>query len=244
MNPLPTTKEQPSKSIAHVLDSGNAFTALRAAIEEAPEILSGALGTIIPGSLPLVRIVHAALKMNALKQIFVELEELRKKGAIDETFLKSDPAQACLADLLEAIDKTSPDPERLKAIKTAFLRVIQQGETGKSAAHAQEVLRMVYGLSAREIVVMATIHSMGSGGEVTAATWINDVANASGLMRSEIIEEIEHILTEKRLLFYRVMGTNGEGNHNRYGRIQHWGQKNRFTQLGLEVCQYILDLPA
>lgn len=232
-----TKKENPSSDISKVTDGLNVFDALKAAAKaigtESPEILTGVLATVLPPVLPIVRLFHAGAKNNLIKQIVIEVEEFRKKGAINEDYLKTDEAHACFSDLLDSIDKISPDPQRYDAIRTAFLKALERRETGHSAPHAQQLLRVIYELSSGEIVVLATIYGMGSpGGRQAANVWLSEVANKSGILRSEIVEEIEMSLMDKRLIALR----GDVADPKRYQNIIQWGVRNRLTSLGQEVC--------
>jgi hypothetical protein len=236
-------KEKPSTSLVPAAGPIDSLALLKKAIEESPEILTGVLGTLIPGALLPARLFHAGLKGQFAKQLTVELEEFRKKGQINEDYLKSEPAAACFSDLLDFIDRISPDPERYKAIREAFLRTMRRGEMGKGAVYAQQLLRIVYELSAGEIVVLATVYKMGSGGEVTASFWLNDVANRSNILRSEIVEGIERSLMEKRLILPRSTESAKSRPDFDYPYIKIWGQRNRLTILGQEVCELIQREP-
>lgn len=235
-------KEKPSTSIVPA-PSDNALTAFKAAIEQSPEILTGVLGTLLPGALIPARLFHAGMKGRLVHQLMVELEDFRKKGQINEDYLKSEPAAACFSDLLDHIDRISPDPERYKAIHEAFIRTIRRAEMGKNAPHAQQLLRVVYGLSASEILVLAAIYPMGNPNkEIRADSWLNEVANKSGLLRSELVEETEYELIQKRLIHSRIDRAN---NPAHVTVINIWGMKNRMTILGQEVCELIMrtDIP-
>lgn len=233
-------KEQPSADISGATDGLNALDALKAAARalasESPEILTGVLANVLPSSLPLVRLFHAGAKQNFIKQLMVEAEELRKNGAINEDYLKTDEAHACFADLLDSIDKISPDPKRYEAIRLAFLKAMSRGQSGKAGVYAQQMLRTVYTLSAGEIVVLATIYKMGTGGNDQINVWLSEVANASGILRTEIVEGIESALMEKRLILPRV--DEPKTYPLRIERIT-FGSKNRLTVFGQEICETI-----
>jgi hypothetical protein len=226
---------QPSRSIGNAADSPNVVDALKGALaataEQSPEILSGLLGAVCPPALIPIRIFHAGVKGHFLQQAMAELEALRKKGEIREEYLKSNEAAACMSDLLDYIDKISPDPKRYEAIRTAFLKILSQGETGKNAPHAQQLLRVIYELSAGEIAVLAAIFKMGgTAGSVSHKKWRSDVANQSGLLRTEIVMGIEEVLVGKRLVTPINTGMPSQ---------IIWGQQNRLTPLGVEVCEHI-----
>lgn len=235
-----TDKEKPSQEITRAADSPNAFVAfkgaMRAIYEESPEILTGVLGSVLPQALIPVRIFHATAKGQFLRQLMAETEELRKKGSIKEDFLKSEQAWACFSDLFDYLDKTSPDPKRLEAIKAAFLRILKNGSGADDSPHAQQLLRVVCELSAGEIAVLATLYRMGSGGQQPVRTWLADVANASRISSTEIVEGIEHTLIGKRIIFAR---DNGSPSFPPQTPMVIWGSRNRLTQLGIEVCEYM-----
>lgn len=233
-----TKKEKPSSDISKVTDGLNALDALKAAAKalgsESPEIATGVLSVVLPSALPVVRLFHAGAKMNLLKQVMVEAEEFRKKGKINEDYLKTDEAHACFSDLLDAIDKTPPDPKRYDAIRTAFLKIMGRAETGRGGVYAQQMMRAVYDLSAGEIVILATIYNMGNGANDQINVWHSDVASASGILRIEIVEGIEQTLMAKRLILPRV--DEPKTYPLRVERIT-FGSRNRLTIFGQEVCE-------
>ncbi len=230
------SQEKPSQDLVKAAGAPNALEAFKKAMgaicEESPEILTGIVGTIDQRLLIPVRMVHATLKGHFFTQLLVEMEEFRKKGQINEDYLKSDHAWACFSDLLDFVDKTSPDPKRLGAIKTAFLKILSDGAKGSKGPYEQQLLRIICGLSAGEIIVLAAVSKMGHGGQVAGNYWRAEVANASGLLRDEIVAEIDEELARKRL----ITPINGE-----IGNLVSWGHKNRLTVLGVEVCNFIRE---
>jgi len=234
--------EKASRDISQAADSPNALQAFKGAVkaisEESPEILTGILAQVLPPALIPVRMFHATAKGHFLKQLMIELEALRKTGQINEDYLKSEQAWACFSDLLDYIDKISPDPKRFEAIRNAFLRTLKGGATGHDAPYQQQILRVVCDLSAGEIVALAAIYKLGQNSpSMTVESWLCEVANASGLLRAEIVEGIEQSLMAKRLILSRKLP------HPQFPpetpKIE-WGQKNRLTVLGVEVCEKIV----
>lgn len=219
-------------------ESSNAFNAFRGAmqvIRENPAQFGVGLSGLADSRFALAgRLYQAAARGTFAQQIQAEVEEMIDEGTIKPAYLETDEAHACFADLLDSIDKMSPDPKRYDAIRTAFLRALGQGQTGKGGIYAQQMLRAIYELSAGEIVVLATIYHMGNGANDRIDSWLNDVANASGILRSEIVEGIEKTLMEKRLILPRVDEPKTYPRHTE--RISY-GSKNRLTTFGQEVCE-------
>lgn len=223
----------------HTPESPNAFYAFRGAMEAIranPAQFGVGLAGLADSRFALAgRLYQAAARGSFAQQLQVEIEELIKQGKVSQEYLKTNEAHACFADLLDSIDRISPDPKRYEAIRTAFLKVLQRGETGTHAPYAQQMLRIIYELSAGEILVLATAYTMSRGGEVTADSWLNDVANKSGILRSEIVEGIELSLMQKRLIHAR--STRSGAANFEYPYIKVWGLRSRLTTLGQEVCE-------
>ena len=223
----------------HTPDNPNAFLIFKgvtqAIIKDPASFAIGAVGKVNPALGYAGHAFRSVVRGEFHKRIVADVEQLIHENAIKQEYLESEQAHACFADLLDYIDKISPDPKRYEAIRTAFLKILGRGETGKQAPYAQQMLRVIYGLSAGEITVLGTIYNMGGGGRVNGDTWLNEVANKSGLLRSELVAEIEDSLLKKRLILKR--NDSRVVSEFNQGDVLKWGMRNRLTTLGQEVCE-------
>jgi hypothetical protein len=117
---------QKSPGLEVATQKGGLGNLLRAIGEDSPEILTGVLGEVVTGVYgPVagvaatvgVKVLHGALKGQGWRQIAAALQPLKNAGKIKEDFEDSDLGKACLAELLDAIEK-NPDPRRIQALKT------------------------------------------------------------------------------------------------------------------------------
>lgn len=226
----------PYENIEQAALAGSVSDVFRVISTQTPEIVAGLLMNRRPMIGKGIRLLLAGFKGAFLVELSRLVEEARKRGSIKDAYLASDPAKACFADLLDFVDKTSPDPKRFEAIRNVFLRILRQGETGTSAPYRQQMLRIVCDLSAGELVVLAAVYKLGTGANKNPESWRHEVANASGLLRAELVAGIEDGLVAKRLLLPLVSTPNefsGETTE------VAWGIRNRLTLLGQEVCEQV-----
>lgn len=235
MSDKPLTAAAGNNRLPSVLDVfDKAIDGLR---EKSVDLAIEAVGLFDPRIAFAGKVVQAAARGSFLQQLKEAIHGEAGAGRIKPEFLESEQAWACFADLLDYVDRISPDPERFRAIRQAFLRAMKQGETGKNAAYAQQMLRVIYELSAGELVVLASVYDLGHGASRRLESWLVDVANKSGILRTEIVETIEQSLMAKKLLLPRVAAP--ETFPPMVQEVQ-WGQRNRLTTLGQEVCEAIM----
>jgi hypothetical protein len=228
---------RPSLEVA--AEKGGLGNLMRAIGEDSPEILTTVLSTAVTAqyghaagvaATVAVKILHAALKGQGWRQVATTLEELKAKGKINEDFVDSALGKACLAELLEAIEK-NPDPRRVEALKNAFIRIATQPGKEAEAIYQQQILHMIGSLSSGEIVLLATMYRVGGSNLYTDAhQWLNDMAKETGFRDEGLVKLAEAPLMEKHLVLPRQYG-DGSG--------ISWGQHNRLTGLGERVCEFM-----
>ncbi|MGH9637466.1 MAG: hypothetical protein ACRD72_21745, partial [Candidatus Angelobacter sp.] len=179
-----------------------------------------------------VKVLHGALKGQGWRQIAGALQPLKDAGKIKEDFEDSDLGKACLAELLDAIDR-NPDPRRIQALKNAFLRIATQPGTDSEAVLQQQLLHMIGSLSSGEIVLLAAMYRVGDVRKYSSAQeWLTEMANETGFVDKGLVALAETPLMEKQLVIPRQHG-------DRSGVI--WGQRNRLTSLGERVCAFMQE---
>lgn len=226
-------------SLEAAAEKGGLGNLLRAIGEDSPEILTAVLSTAITAqyghaagvaATVVVKVLHAALKGQGWRQIATTLEELKTRGQIKEDFADSDLGKACLAELLDAIEK-NPDPRRVEALKNAFIRIATNPGKETEAIYQQQLLHMIGSLSSGEIVLLATMYRVGGANLYDGAhQWLNDMAKETGFRDEGLVKLSEAPLMEKHLVLPRRYG-DGSG--------ISWGQCNRLTGLGERVCEFM-----
>jgi hypothetical protein len=232
---------QKSPSLELAIEKGGLGNLIRAIGEDSPEILTAALGTAVTATYgPVagvaatfgVKLLHGALKGQAWSQIAVALQSLKTAGKIKEDFEDSDLGKACLAELLEAIDR-NPDPRRIQALKNAFLRIATQPGTESEAVHKQQILHIIGTLSSGEIVLLGTMYRVGGKSKYTSANeWLIEMARETGFVDEGLVGLAETPLMEKQLVLPRQYS-------DRSGIS--WGQRNRLTSLGERICTFMQE---
>ena len=229
-------------SLELAAEKGGLGNLIRAIGEDSPEILTAVLGaavTAIHGPVAGVaatfgvKLLHGALKGQGWSQIAVALQLLKTAGKIKEDFEDSDLGKACLAELLEAIDR-NPDPRRIRALKNAFLRIATQPGTESDAVHQQQLLHIIGTLSSGEIVLLGTMYRVGDKKNkyTSAAEWLNEMADTTGFLDQGLVTLAETPLIEKLLVLPRE--------HADRSGIS-WGVRNRLTSLGERVCTFMQE---
>jgi len=232
---------QKASSLEVAAETGGLGNLMRAIGEDSPEILTGVLGAAATAAYgPVagvaatvgVKVLHGALKGQGWRQIAAALQALKEAGKIKEDFEDSDLGKACLAELLDAIDR-NPDPRRIKALKNAFLRIATQPGTESEAIGQQQLLHVIGTLSSGEIVLLATMYHAGGARKYSSANeWLNEMANEAGFVDAGLVALAEAPLMEKHLVTPRQHG-------DRSGII--WGNRNRLTTLGEHVCAFMQE---
>jgi hypothetical protein len=232
---------QKAPSLELAVGKGGLGNLMRAIGEDSPEILTGVLGAAATAAYgPVaglaatvgVKVLHGALKGQGWRQIAAALQPLKDAGKIKEDFEDSDLGKACLAELLDAIDR-NPDPRRIQALKNAFLRIAMQPGTESEAVLQQQLLHIIGTLSSGEIVLLATMYRVGGVKKYSGAhEWLTGMANETGFVDAGLVALAETPLMEKQLVTPRQHG-------DRSGVI--WGQRNRLTSLGERVCAFMQE---
>lgn len=229
-----------SGSLERVAEEGGFVNLVKAIGEDSPEILTKTLGVAVGSILGTIageaamagtRIIHAAMKGQAWKQIASEFMKLKESGKISEDFVETDLGKACLLELLEAVDR-SPDPQRIRVIKNAFLRIAADPGSANDAAIQQQLLHLIGTLSSGEIILLASAFRVGGSNQYpNADKWLNDMAHETGFREEGLVEMAEIPLMEKRLIHPRTFADKSG---------VKWGQRNRLTSLGERVCRLMM----
>ena len=165
-----------------------------------------------------------------------EWKEFRDKGLIDPDYTESEQHKACLNELLDFLDKDSPDQVRFDAIKGIFLTAATERLSPRDSFLPQQYMQTCRSLSSGEVVVLKTIYEavqqdVWNHEEKGAGKWLRAVAERSGLQHVELVEVHERRLIEKNVLTPRMYGDESGIMSNYHGRL---------TDFGWELCRFIV----
>jgi hypothetical protein len=175
-----------------------------------------------------------------LKTLIDEWDQYREKGKIKDDYIRTEQHQECLQEMLDFLDKDSPDELRFSVLKKIFLVAATEAQSSRDSVLPQQYMRLCRALSGGEVLVLsATYHvaqhdfaiqKVAALKDSSASKWLAKIAEDSGLKYPELVEIHERNLIEKNLLTKRELG-------DRSG--VSLGEHYRLTGLGYEICQFL-----
>ncbi len=170
--------------------------------------------------------------LEALKK---EWECYIEKGRIKEDYTDSEQHQECLQEMLDFLDKDSPDERRFSILKAIFLGAATETKSNRNSVLPQQYMSLCRTLSSGEVLVLQstfTISETGYSSTTSANDWLKVVAEKSGLNTSELVEIYEKKLMEKNLLTNRT-------HPDKSGvEVRPW---YRLTPLAIQMCKFIKE---
>jgi len=191
---------------------------------------SGPKALVGPG----VRIVQGALKGNLLKRFAKEVEDLRKKGKIDDNFGDRKYGFQSWVELLNIIDEDTPDEDRLEALKAMFYSINRVKAADAEQIIGYQLFQIAKKLTSNELLVLKAVYELqnkekgvqGIGGFVQ---WAQAVSRQLGHSLTSLVDHADKALVENQLLTERFHA-------DRSGIAwPNW----RLTDLGLRFCENI-----
>jgi hypothetical protein len=190
---------------------------------------SGPKALVGPG----VRIVQGALKGNLLSQLAREVDDLRKKGKIDDNFGERKYGFQTWVELLNIIDEDTPDEDRLEALKAMFYAINKVNATDAEQILGYQLFQIAKKLTSNELLVLKAVYELqndktktGHGGFIE---WAQAVSKHLGHSLTSLIDHADKALVENQLLSERFFP-------DRSGI--HW-LNWRMTDLGVRFCENI-----
>lgn len=170
-----------------------------------------------------------------LRTLMDEWDYYREKGRIKDDYIQTEQHQECLQEMLDFLDKDSPDEVRFSVLKKIFLVAATEMKSMRDSVLPQQYMRLCRGLSAGEILVLSTTYHIAQNDvpkqiDSSAVNWLAKIAENSGLKYWELVEIHERNLIEKNLLTRREQA-------DRSG--VRLGKHYRLTGLGYKICQFI-----
>lgn len=172
-----------------------------------------------------------------LKALFIEWNQYKEKGRIKDDYITSEQHQVCLQEMLDFLDKDSPDERRFSILKAIFLGAATETKSTRDSVLPQQYMSLCRTLSSGEVLVLqATFAIAESGGTYSAKNnneWFKHIAEKSGLQTRELVEIHERKLIEKNLIMNRAR-TDGSIVYNAGGNF-------RLTPLAIQMCKFIKE---
>lgn len=182
---------------------------------------------------------QALRKGQFLSQFNREWKEFQDKGRIKEDYVSSEQHYCCFQEMLEFLDKDSPDKIRFETLKKIFFVAATDAQTEKEDVLPHEYMRVCRGLSSGELIVLGTAYRIAKEALPNemgqASEWVVLVAKESGLIHTALVEVHEEELMRKRLLTYRMTSGKTAIQVMPYFRL---------TDLAYEMCEYIAKYKA
>lgn len=168
-----------------------------------------------------------------LQTLLDEWNGYRAKGRISDDYASSEQHNACLQEMLDFLDRDSPDEIRFSLLKKIFLVAGTESVSTRESVLPQQYLSVCRSLTSGEVLVLLAAFEAGKKGpskEVPAEQWLQLIAEPSGLQYPELVAIHEVKLMDKNLITPRLHA-------DRSGVFL--GQHCRLTDLGYAICAYI-----
>ena len=169
--------------------------------------------------------------LNALAQ---EWDRLREKGRVKADYVSSEQHQECLQEMLDFLDRDSPDDLRFRMLKAIFLGAATETQSDRDSVLPQQYMSICRTISSGEALVLQATFAVAERGDATPSTsardWLQTIGKESGLVSHELVNIHEQKLITKNLLIRRV-NTDGSG--------VALGNHYRLTSLGMAICRFI-----
>jgi len=171
-----------------------------------------------------------------LVQLLEEWNIYVKKGLIKEGYEGTEQHRVCLQELLDFLDKDSPDQVRFSTLKKIFLVAATEKSSSRDSVLPGQLMRLCRALSSGEVIVLEAVYRISKTdkwqhGQVRdARPWLNMVAAESGLTHPELVEMCETELIRKLLLTDRQYG-------DRSGVTME--PHFRLTGLAISLCRFV-----
>jgi hypothetical protein len=187
----------------------------------------------------ILSISHMFQKMRGgqfLSQFLKEWKKYKQKGKVKDDYQFSEQHKACLQELLDFLDKDSPDEVRFKILKQIFLVAASEEVSDRDSFLPLQFMKIARSLTDGEIILLTAIWQIAKerNGDYEqhygAQRWLQEVTDASGMKHQELIEIHEQSLMNKRLVTHRQLSDSSGVKVKPFFRL---------TNLGYEFCEFI-----
>lgn len=163
-----------------------------------------------------------------LRALMREYEKYRDKGKIKDDYAGTEQCQATLQEILDCLDKDSPDEVRFSFLKKLFLSIATEELSNREDVIPQQYMKIARALDSGEVLVLLASYEIAKKGRdvIDFPAWMHNVRDYSGLKHAELIQLFEKTLIEKKLILPS------------FGSM-HTAEHHRLTSLGYEMCRFI-----
>ncbi|MBC2741603.1 MAG: hypothetical protein HGJ93_00760 [Desulfosarcina sp.] len=181
-------------------------------------------------------LLQGLIRGKLLNQLIAEWSDYREKGKIKDDYQSTEQHFECLQEMLDFLDRDSPDRIRFNVIKQIFIEAACEEKTDRNSIIPQQFMKVCRNLSSGEIIVLNTTYQFAKTRPYPnvngAAGWNEFIASESGLEHPALVEVHEDTLMAKHLLTQRIHVDHSGVNLDPYFRL---------TTLGFGICQFIED---
>jgi actin-related protein len=172
---------------------------------------------------------------NFLNQLMIELDKYKERGQIKEDYLKTEQSITCLQEMLDFLDKDSPDQLRFDFLKKLFLSAASEEVSSRESYLPQQIIQICRKLKSGEILVLKAAREIAKDNKAelktnNTADWLHEIANKAGLKHAELVEIHEKSLMEKNLISPRLYND---------GSVVSMGSTYRLTPLAMDMFEFI-----
>lgn len=168
--------------------------------------------------------------LDALRDEWIRL---REEGRIDDEYVNSDQHLNCFQEILGFIDEETPDDTRFKALKAIFLNAATERFEDRDSLLPYHYMRVARKLDSGEVLILRAAYDIQKTDyedDSHARSWLERIAEESGLKFPALVEVHERNLIEKKLLSPRKHPDDSGVN---------LGEGYRLTDFGRELCQFM-----
>jgi hypothetical protein len=172
-----------------------------------------------------------------LDSLMHEWEKYREKGRIKEDYATTEQCQASLQEILDCLDRDSPDEIRFSFLKKLFISIATEELSNRESPLPQQYIRIARGLSSGEVLVLLAAYGIAKsetsvpGIKNAEATFVA-IAEKSGLFYPELVRVHQEGLVARGLFLWSKYYEEGSGS-------VAVGPRYRLTDLGFEICKFI-----
>lgn len=170
-----------------------------------------------------------------LNAFLKEWDIYKEKGRVKDDYEFTDQRLNCLQELLEFLDKDSPDELRFSIMKKIFLVAATETSSDRNSYLPVQYMKICRSLQSGEVLVLNSSFRISKDistweSQHGAETWLRMVAKESGLEFPELVEIHESQLINKNLISPRTYEDRSGAQFKPYFRL---------TGLGHSFCKYI-----
>lgn len=217
------------------------------ALDTALPALTGIGKSALEGGGDIVQAVSNTIQRSRKQKFFYalrdEFQSFVDKGKIDPQYLQEEEGQMCLQELMEYLDKESPNQRKFTTLKDIFLKAASADPKEWHNPRPRQYMTVCKKLSSDEIALLSIAYKYYKKMKVPGPTAAKEISSAeqwprflaqesAGALSPGLVEHFEESLVAHRLI--------GDREHSDRSGIRN-SREFRLTSLGLELCEFLED---